>query len=286
MIVCKVGICISVVKSMRIVNLMEDTKGAEGCIYEHGLCFYIETKKHKVLIDTGASKAFLENAKVLGIDLLQVDTVIISHGHYDHTGGLLEFAKLNSKARIYMRDSASKGYYSIKEHGEKYIGIDLEIMSLPQLTLVEGDMRIDEELSLFTNVTGRRFWAKGNLLLKRKEADVLVQDEFDHEQCLVVNCEGKSYLFSGCAHNGVLNILERYREIYQDNPHMVVSGFHMIQQEYSVEDIENIRQTAKELVELDCIFYSGHCTGQVALDIMKEIMQEKLQQIHSGVEIM
>lgn len=270
---------------MKIVNLMEDTKGAEGCIYEHGLSFYIETKKHKILMDTGASDAILENAKVLGIDLAQVDTVIISHGHYDHTGGLLAFAKMNPRAKIFMRDNAGNGYYSIKDNGEKYIGIDSDILSLPQLFLVEGDMEIDEELSLFTNVTGRRFWAKGNLLLKRKDGEALVQDEFEHEQCLVIKEDGEHVLFSGCAHNGILNILEKYREIYQSYPSMVVSGFHMIQQEYTEEDLEKIRQTARELRKLECKFYSGHCTGQIALDVMKEIMQEQLQQIHSGTKI-
>ncbi len=270
---------------MRIVNLMEDTKGAEGCIYEHGLSFYIETKKHKILVDTGASEAFLENAKILGIDLTQVDTVVISHGHYDHTGGVLAFANLNPTAKIYMRDNAGRAYYSIKDNGEKYIGIDLDILKLPQLVLVEGDMQIDEELSLYTNITGRRFWAKGNLLLKRKDVDGLIQDEFDHEQCLVVEEEGIKVLFSGCAHNGILNILEKYRELYQSYPNMVVSGFHMIQQEYTLEDIDHIRQIARELTKLDCTFYSGHCTGQTALDVMKEIMQEQLHQIHSGTEI-
>ena len=270
---------------MRIVNLMEDTKGVNGCIYEHGLSFYVETKKHKILVDTGASDAILENAKVLGIDLTQVDTVVISHGHYDHTGGLIAFTKINPDARIYMRDNAGEAYYSIKEQKEKYIGINQDILKLPQLVLVEKDMQIDEDLFLFTNITGRRFWAKGNLLLKRKVNDVLEQDEFDHEQCLVVTDGEKKVLFSGCAHNGILNILEKYRECYQEYPHMVVSGFHMIQQEYSEEDMENIRQTARELAQLECIFYSGHCTGQIAMDVMKEVMQEQLQQIHSGVEI-
>ncbi|MBQ7943030.1 MAG: MBL fold metallo-hydrolase [Lachnospiraceae bacterium] len=271
---------------MKIVNLMEDTKGVDGCINEHGLCFYAETNKHKLLVDTGASDAILENAKTLGIDLAQVDTVVISHGHYDHTGGLLAFAKENPNAKIYMRANAGRAYYSIKEQGEKYIGIHQDILKLPQLVLVEGDLQIDEELSLFTNVTGRRFWAKGNLLLKRKDGEHLVQDEFEHEQCLVVTEGERNVLFSGCAHNGILNILEKYRELYQSYPDMVVSGFHMIQQEYTPEDIENIRQTARELAKLDCIFYSGHCTGQLALDVMIEIMQEQLHQIHSGTRIL
>ena len=109
---------------MRIINLMEDTDGKNGCLYEHGLSFYIETNHHKLLLDTGASEATLENAKKLGIDLTRVDTVILSHGHYDHSGGIMAFAKLNPKAKIYLQRSAGFDYYNLKENKEKYIDND------------------------------------------------------------------------------------------------------------------------------------------------------------------
>ena len=115
---------------MRIINLMENTKGAEGCVWEHGLSFYIETKKHKLLADTGASEAFLKNAVVLGIDLRRVDTVILSHGHYDHGGGLAAFAVLNPRAGIWMHRGAGEAYYHKTEQMEKYIGISPEAGSL------------------------------------------------------------------------------------------------------------------------------------------------------------
>ena len=85
---------------MRILNLIEDTPGKEGCLFEHGLSFYVETEKHKLLVDTGATDAFLKNAKVLGVNPQEIDTVILSHGHYDHGGGLLAFADVNDKALI------------------------------------------------------------------------------------------------------------------------------------------------------------------------------------------
>ena len=71
---------------MKIINLIENTEGSSGCLFEHGLSFYVETKKHKLLVDTGATNTFIANAEKLGVDLKQVDTVILSHGHYDHTG--------------------------------------------------------------------------------------------------------------------------------------------------------------------------------------------------------
>ncbi len=270
---------------MKIINLVEDTWGRDGCVKEHGLSFYIETNKHKLLMDTGATDAFMQNAKVLGIDLQQVDMVILSHGHYDHSGGIMALAQKNSTAKIYMQRTAANEYYSMRGSGEAYIGIDKKILTLPQLELVDGNKKIDEELFLFSGITGRRFWAKSNLRLKRKEGELLVQDHFEHEQCLVIVQEGKHILLSGCAHNGILNILDRYQEIYGDAPDMVISGFHMIQNKYSEEDIVAIRSTAQELAKLKTVFYTGHCTGQEPYEMMKLIMGEQLQQIHSGAEL-
>ena len=95
-----------VVRGMRIINLIENTEGSMGCAYAHGLSFYVETKKHKLLMDLGPSEETLKNAEKLGIDLTQVDTVILSHGHYDHSGGIMAFTKINPDAVIYMQESA------------------------------------------------------------------------------------------------------------------------------------------------------------------------------------
>ena len=98
---------------MRITTLIENTKGAAGCACEHGLSFYIETKRHTVLMDTGQSALFLENAAKLGADLTKIDTVVISHGHYDHGGGLPHFMKVNDHAAIYLQKAAADGHYSV-----------------------------------------------------------------------------------------------------------------------------------------------------------------------------
>ncbi len=264
---------------MKIVNLTEDTKGCSGCEYEHGLSFYIETAKHKILADAGASDMILRNAERLGIDLGAVDTLVLSHGHYDHSGGIMPFAKINSHAAIYMRSTAVLDYY----HGERYIGIDKEIAKLPGVVLTEDFLEIDNELSLFSGITGRRFRAKSNLALSKMENGVLKADSFDHEQCLVINTEGRKILVSGCAHNGILNVLDRYRQLYGGDPDAVISGFHMMKKtEYTSEDICAIENTANELAETDTLYFSGHCTGEGAFGIMKDIMGDKLRAIHSG----
>ena len=270
---------------MRIVNLVENTMGACGCEAEHGLSFYIETEHHKLLMDCGSSDMFLRNAERLGIDLTHVDTVVLSHGHYDHAGGIMALAELNPRVKIYAAAAAGREYYSITG-GLHYIGIDKRIMELPGYCAVEGNLQIDEELFLFSGITGNRCPAKGNRSLKEMVNGELVQDEFAHEQCLVITQGEERILFSGCAHHGILNVLDRYRELFSDEPALVLSGFHMMQADgYDADDLERIRDTAHELMQMRTTFYTGHCTGAEPCAVMKEVMGDQLQILYSGAVI-
>ena len=268
---------------MRIITLVENTCGREGCLAEHGLSVYIETNDHRILIDAGQTDAIINNAAVVGIDLDTVDTVILSHGHYDHSGGILPFSAVNSHADIYMQRSADEPHYN----GDRYIGIDKDILSLPNVNLIDGDLRIDDELFLFSGIHGERCRPQGNSKLTKMQDNEKVPDDFAHEQCLVISCDDEDLLISGCAHNGILNILDRYKEIFGRLPDRVISGFHMMKKdgEHTAEEIATIRQTARELAATDTIYYSGHCTGIPAFKIMKEIMGEKLIAMHSGESI-
>ncbi len=268
---------------MKIICLAENTEGSTGCGAEHGLSLYIETKKHKLLLDTGASDLFITNAEKLGIGLKEVDTVVLSHGHYDHSGGIIPFSKINSKAKIYMRKTALGDFY----HDERYIGIDKAIKELKQVILTEDYLEIDDELTLFSGITGRKYFSKSNLALTERTNTGEFPDTFGHEQCLVISAEGKKLLVSGCAHNGILNILEKYRTVFNSEPDIVITGFHFMKKtDYTEEETEIIKNTAKELLNTPATYFSGHCTGIPAFEIMKEIMNEKLIAIHSGDKIM
>lgn len=93
---------------MRIINLVENELGDSGCEAAHGLSFYVETDNHKLLFDSSPSEVVLQNAQKLGVNLATVDTVILSHGHYDHSGGILPFVEINPRAKIYMQQNASR----------------------------------------------------------------------------------------------------------------------------------------------------------------------------------
>ena len=268
---------------MKIVTLVENTSADESCIAEHGLSIYIETEKHKLLLDTGQTDAVVKNAEVLGIDLSAVDTVILSHGHYDHSGGILPFSQVNHTAKIIMQRKATEPHFN----GERYIGIDRTILDLPDVQLIDGDVQLDEELFLFSGITGRRCYPQGNRKLSRMENGLQVPDDFAHEQCLVITQNGRRWLLSGCSHNGILNILDKYREIFGNVPDYVVTGFHMMKKdgEHTEKEKAVIVQTAEELAKMNTVFYSGHCTGIPAFELMKEIMGDKLIALHSGKTI-
>lgn len=271
---------------MRIVNLIENLPGQAKLACEHGLSFYIETRRHKILVDAGTTGQFADNAEQLGVDLGQVDLAVLSHGHYDHGGGLVRFTEINSRAPIYRREGADGAYYHQTGESLRYIGLPEEIKKLPQFITVEGDLQIDEEVSLFSEVTGRRHWPSGNRELVQLCDEAVCQDEFAHEQYLALFCEGRRVLVSGCAHNGILNILDRYRQLYGADPDLVFSGFHMAKKQGLTEqDREEIRETALELTEMSTTFYTGHCTGQEAFGIMKEIMGDKLHYMYCGDQV-
>ncbi len=272
---------------MRIVCLAENTKGERECLCEHGLSFYIETKMHKILLDTGATDLFAQNARHLSVDLSKVDTAFLSHGHYDHGGGLFTFAEMNDHALIWMQKEATEAYYHKSNTQERYIGIAPEIKALDRVRYAESIQRFDEELSLFSKVTDRYLWPAGNLELQIKKEDGFWQDEFSHEQYLVISEENKKVLISGCAHNGILNILHKYKTLYNGEPDAVFSGFHMRKKDgYTKEDFATIQEIAAQLTHWNTTFYTGHCTGEEPYAMMKEIMGEQLVYVHSGDEVL
>lgn len=272
---------------MKVTCLVENTPGNELCQTEHGLSLYVETKTQVILIDTGASGLFLENAAKLGVDISKVETVFLSHGHYDHGGGILTFQEVNSDAMIVMQKAALNDFWHISTDVKKYIGLDWQIKEMKNLILTDGEYRWNENLEVFTLAYKEKeqlkCWPEGNLVLKERKDNAYIQDNFIHEQYIVIREDGKSILISGCAHNGIINILAEYHRRYKSNPDVIISGFHMRKKSgYHEDDIKVMKETAGLLKESGILCYTGHCTGEEPYAVMKEIMDTQLQYIHCG----
>ena len=275
---------------MRIINLVENEVGNSGCEAAHGLSFYVETESHKLLFDSSPSEVVIRNALKLGVDLTTIDTVILSHGHYDHSGGILPFVEINPRAKIYMQHNAGGEYYAFdgEEKGFRYIGIDKNILSLPQVQLLKGDIKIDDELQLFT--VGERAYPlpSTNKRLRELCDGQYIQDEFHHEQNLLLIAGGKKILFCGCAHNGILNVMETLERKFgpASLPDLVIGGFHLMKRtEFSEADTAEVSEIANRLKSYKAHFATCHCTGLPVYNQMKEIMGEQLSYVRSGDEV-
>jgi 7,8-dihydropterin-6-yl-methyl-4-(beta-D-ribofuranosyl)aminobenzene 5'-phosphate synthase len=125
-----------------------------------------------------------------------------------------------------------------------------------------------------------------NSRLKEKVDGSYVQDEFRHEQYIVITEGNRKILISGCAHNGILNILGEYKRKYGTEPDAVISGFHLMKKSgYTDDEIAEIIGTAKRLKEYHTTFYTCHCTGVTAYESMRCIMGNQLKYVHSGEEV-
>lgn len=268
---------------LKIVTLVENTVGKEGLHAQHGMSLYIETKRHKLLVDVGASDIFLRNAEKLGIDLSQVDTVIITHGHDDHGGGIKHFIKVNQTAKIYIRENALEPHYT-KVFGIPFrVGLKPKDYESSQVIKTGEVYRIDDELTLFSKVAGVKLWPSSNDNLYRKEQGKLVQDNFTHEQNLIIDCEGKKYLIGGCGHSGAVNILDRAIQLSNCPMDYMISGFHVMQNLFIKGPGEEFNlKVARQLKEYPTQCYTLHCTGKPAYEQMKRVMKEQIGYLATG----
>ena len=268
---------------MKIITLMEDTACAPDFACEHGLSFYIEANGKKLLFDMGQTGLFLQNAAACGVQLDEVDTAFISHGHYDHGGGLAAFLGVNDHAPVYLHEKAFEPHFSRKPEGIRFIGLDPALEQSSRLVRTSGVTKIDENMTLFSDVTGQDCCPQGNrTLLERAGADY-VPDRFQHEQSLILREGDKTALFTGCAHRGVVNICARAKEIIGRDPDFVIGGMHLFSPSSGKsEPDENIRAVAARLAQTDSHYYTCHCTGQYAFRLLRETLGARIDFLAAG----
>lgn len=266
---------------MRLEVVVENTSDNPNIKAEHGLSLFINADNKNFFFDFGQSDLFLQNAKILNINIKQVEFAIISHGHYDHGGGIEYFSKENPNAPIFLNKNAFKNCYSKKEFGLKYIGLKENLKENKQIKLIDNEYFISNNLIIFSNVTQRHFFAPSNLKLFEKKGEIFINDNFDHEQNLIIRQEGKNILLAGCAHSGIINIINKAEKIINQKITDIIGGLHLM----GITDQKFLGEFAQELKNTNCNFYTCHCTSLENYSFLKTILNEKISYIKSGEKL-
>ena len=256
---------------MKITALTENTSCAASIGCEHGLSLYIETNEYHILFDMGQTDLFAENAEKLGVDLSLVDFAVLSHGHYDHGGGLNRFLQLNDKAPVYLSRYAFEPHYNAQE---KYIGLDIGLKGSDRLIVTDDEHKIVKGIVLYSCNDRKMIREIDSAGLSVGQNGRSIPEDFRHEQYLLISEKEKRVLISGCSHKGILNLMEWF------HPDVLVGGFHFMKMPLD----DRLKAFAQELDAFDTAYYTCHCTGTEQYAYMKPYMK-KLHYLSAGQTI-
>jgi len=284
---------LSQIHKLRLTVLVEDTKNPirPDLVAKHGLSFFIELKAGRrttnLLMDTGPSADIvLQNAHKLNIDLRKVDSIVLSHGHRDHTGGLLSILKyIGKKVPVIAHPEALEPKFVVKKTRLKKIGMPFQVSELEKsgrLSLKRGPTSIApgvwvsgkiKRASTFEKVKG----------FKTKRDGKIVNDCLLDDQALFVEVEGKGLVVvSGCAHAGLINTIKQAQRVSgSSGAYAVVGGFHM-----AGASAGKMKETIRELQKAGVKFLMpGHCTGKKTISKFVTVFGERCRRLRVGDKI-
>ncbi|MBN2861469.1 MAG: MBL fold metallo-hydrolase [Sphaerochaetaceae bacterium] len=258
---------------MKITTLV-DNHAMEGsvCGSEHGFSVYIETEKHRILFDTGCGSLFLENARRLSVDLSAIDTLIISHGHYDHAGGvrtLLETFSFDSLPMF-----TGEGFFNrkfVKEpQGERELGVSfdseyLRSRGVDHQTVGKDPVLIGDGIYLLSRFTGKDENEDLNPRFLLETDEGVEVDRFNDEVSLVFDTPEGLILIVGCSHPGILRIVERVKSTFGKPIKALLGGIHL----YDASE-EKMKRVSDALIGMHIETLGvSHCTGDAAGEYLK-----------------
>ena len=252
---------------------------------EHGLSFLIENQGHFFMSDVGQSGKFADNAAKLGVDISNVEALAISHHHYDHGGGMGRFFEENESARVYLRAAPDVDFVATDNTDTvRYIGLDKGLLSdhAKRIVSITENRVIQPGLHLLVDIPDQYPKPGGDQRLKVRKGREMKPDPFEHELVTVVEGQAGLVLLTGCAHNGVLNMIAAVRNAIPEKPIMaVIGGFHLHH-----ETPHRVHEIADSLLSMEIpAIYSGHCTGEEAMAILQEVLGHRFHMLYTGLEI-
>ncbi|OAT80771.1 MBL fold metallo-hydrolase [Desulfotomaculum copahuensis] len=249
-------------ETIKISVLCENTVGSmAGISGEWGLSMLVETKDAKILFDTGERGHLADNAPALGVDLQTVDALVLSHGHYDHTGGLPAFLRLRGPVPVYAHPDLFASHYSLLQR-EHYIGVPFRRELLESMGAdfiwVRQAQEIKPGLWISGTVPRTTDFEKGDGRLYMKRDGQKLPDPFADDMSLFCATPAGLLIILGCAHAGVVNIVEHARQVTGiDYVYGIIGGTHL-----GPASAEQQEATIDYLQKLNLRFLAAnHCTG-------------------------
>lgn len=252
------------------IEVLIDNQANEPFLSEHGLSLLFHFEKEKILFDTGAGKVLKENFSTAKVDCKEISTLILSHGHYDHTGGVMELYSAGFAGKVFYGKGMDIKRYSI--HPDKPVK-ELTIpenslallKNLPpeQKNTVEDFIQIHKEIFLAGGIVHSSFEDRGGPFFLDKEGKI--KDEIRDEISLLTS---GGVLVPGCCHAGIINTLEYCRK---NAPHIpvryIMGGLHLL-----YADEEKLAKTVQYLQNVKSLekIILLHCTGENAVQYLKE----------------
>jgi 7,8-dihydropterin-6-yl-methyl-4-(beta-D-ribofuranosyl)aminobenzene 5'-phosphate synthase len=249
---------------------------SENCVYhlpgavaEHGLSIFMETDRGNYLLDTGQGKAVVNNALVLGIDLATIKGIILSHHHWDHTGGLGPVLDLKGAVDIYAHPDLFKESYSVSGNTVRHIGVPYPRPLLEakgaRFQFSDQFRQIEPGLWLTGEVPRRTDYELGDKKQVIKSADGYVKDDIMDDQSVVVETEKGLFIILGCCHSGIINTLSYIMEkMGPRHIYAVIGGTHL----GPVSDVQRDKSIdALKAFDIERLGVS-HCTGQKTASLL------------------
>ncbi|TES84396.1 MAG: MBL fold metallo-hydrolase [Dehalococcoidia bacterium] len=256
---------------LRITTLSENTAGMDGFLGEWGLSILVESDEAKILFDTGQNVSTIHNAKLLGIDLSQIDKIVLSHGHFDHTGGLRQtLSEIGREIEVIAHPDIWQAKYAARQGEEaRYIGIPFSRGELEDLgakfKLTSEPVAISDSIMTSGEIPLVTDFENIEPFLVVKEDGNFEPDIFRDDQALIIKTPAGLVVILGCAHRGIINTLYHAQKLSGAKKiDSVIGGCHLMN-----SSEERIWRTIAALKELG-VGRLGvcHCTGMAASVIM------------------
>lgn len=269
---------------MKIHILTDNRAAGRGILAEHGLSIYIEDDGLNVLFDTGQTDVYCHNASKMGIDLTQTHHIVLSHGHYDHCGGLRHFPNVGDMRKIYAHPSALTKKYaqnglqrSYREVGIPW-SIDDKLHIKRNIVLNPKDTQITAGICLHAQIPSVSFEGEPRGFFTG-ELDDLQKDIMQDEQMLVFEKDNGLIIFLGCSHPGIINCLTHAKALYPNRKiHAVLAGMHL----GGSNDVR-IQKTISHLKNMGIGYLIPmHCTGLPAISAMSRTFGDKCIPLCAG----